>query len=141
MLSRATFSSLTFAADDETHGNSGPDTRRWGPAHGPEGATVRRTDGDDAPPRQARLLACGAVIGGVLLAGSLVVSLGGLNPVQVPKMPVIPRPSGLPTNLPTNLPTDLPTGLPTTMPTGLPTLPPGLPTDIPTPPSFPGGAP
>lgn len=98
---------------------------------------MKRTDGGENPPPQARLLAYGASIGGVLLAGSLVVSLGGLNPVQVPKMPAIPTPSGLPTNLPTNLPTGMPTEMPT-MPPGIPT---GLPTDLPSMPNLPGGAP
>lgn len=106
---------------------------------------MKRTDGGENPPPQARLLAYGASIGGVLLAGSLVVSLGGLNPVQVPKMPAIPTPSGLPTNLPTNLPTGMPTNLPTGMPTEMPTMPPGiptgLPTDLPSMPNLPGGAP
>jgi hypothetical protein len=93
--------------------------------------------GDDAPRPQVRLLAIGAVIGGVLLGVSLFVNLAGFNDPEIPKFPAIsPGQTSLP-KLPSNLPSvpSLPPGLPTRFPTGLPSLPP-LPTDLP---AVPGG--
>lgn len=113
----------------------------------------------DALRPQVRLMAAGAGLGVVLLGGSLVVDLAGLNDPTMPTLPTtlpgstsIPRlpsgfpsmpvnPTALPTGLPTGIPTGLPSGLPTDFPTGLPTTLPKLPTDLPGAPAAPGGAP
>jgi hypothetical protein len=96
---------------------------------------------------QVRLLAISAVAGALMLGGSLVVELAGLNNPQIPKLsdfvrnrpripPRLPVPPALPSGFPTDIPTGFPTDLPKNFPTGLPSIP-----GLPTPPPVPGGNP
>lgn len=108
----------------------------------PESAVSDTEGGEGGPGRvPVRLVLAGGVVGGALLAASLVVGLTSSPTMSVPRLPKMPSLPTDPGSMPTGFPTDFPTGLPSLppMPTSRPSGPGSMPTDFPT--DFPTGLP